>query len=285
MTDESAAERIAVSFPKGGTAKSFTAFNLAGALDYYGFETLLIDFDQTGTLTSDHNLGHLEEDESLLSIDELLLDDDTWHRLPEVIVTREDSYDIIPRNDTFSDTKKSLVSEFKSDMRLDSLLEIVDDVYDYIIIDCHPSEDIYVRNALVAAKQVVIPNLPKKQAMTSTGQMMSFFDELGSMSDWEITPLAALLTNIPRAQEHGIHEEVQEWFEEMYGDNGFVLPMKKAFEEPLDVGECIHTHKPARREEGFEEFDGLVRHVIEQTNPDYPMDELDEVEAVEGGRA
>ena len=76
----------------------------------------------------------------------------------EVIVdSLEGKYALIPSNSDLTGAEVALLDEIAREVRLRSALEQVQDIYDFILIDCPPSLNMLTVNALVAANSVMIP--------------------------------------------------------------------------------------------------------------------------------
>jgi len=143
--------RIAVINQKGGVGKTTTAVNLGAALARAGKRVLLIDLDPQG------HLGlHLGVDlgEEQATVYDVLTDE---MPLADVIVQAGKNLDLAPSNIDLAAAESELVSVLGREVLLRDAIEPLEAKYDYLLIDCPPSLGVLTINALVAARELLIP--------------------------------------------------------------------------------------------------------------------------------
>lgn len=143
---------IAIANQKGGVGKTTTTVNLGVGLAKKGYRVLLIDADAQGNLTD--ALGWHTPDElhdTLASVMQSLIDPN------QSILYHAEGVDLVPANIALSALEVSLVNALSRETVLKRYIEMVKDVYDFILIDCMPSLGMITINALVAAVSVLIP--------------------------------------------------------------------------------------------------------------------------------
>ena len=149
--------RIIIANQKGGVAKTTTTVNLGIGLARAGKRVLLIDNDPQGSLTE--ALGYQEPDAieiTLATIMERVLNEEKFI-LTDGILHHEEGVDLMPANIELSGVETSIVGIVGSETTLSDYIEMVEDKYDYIIVDCSPNLGQLTLNALVAADDVIIP--------------------------------------------------------------------------------------------------------------------------------
>ena len=143
------ARKIAITNQKGGVGKTTTAVCLAAALGAKGKKTLLIDLDSQGNASA--AVGLIIEDDKP-TIKNLIIE----KGLADDYIVATGWTDIIPSNNALKDVEEKLVRRQAFDL-IKTALEPVDSRYDFILFDCPPSFNVFTKNALVAAGEVVIP--------------------------------------------------------------------------------------------------------------------------------
>jgi chromosome partitioning protein len=137
---------------KGGVGKTTTTVNAAAALAKLGKRTLLVDLDPQGNAT----MGS--------GIDKRSLKRSVYHVLIGMCEVSEAAqrshaggYDVLPANRDLAGAEVELVSFSERETRLKDALKVVNDQYDFVLIDCPPSLSMLTLNGFCAAHGVIIP--------------------------------------------------------------------------------------------------------------------------------
>lgn len=147
---------ISVCNHKGGCAKTTTVVNIAAELVNCGYRVLIIDNDYQANLTT--SIGLKPDNESFVNC--LKGKKSLRKSIKECAIL--DGLDIIPNNSEAGNADLSLI-KIKNCKRILSKMiedENLKDDYDFILIDCPPSQSITTINALVASDSVIIPMEP-----------------------------------------------------------------------------------------------------------------------------
>jgi chromosome partitioning protein len=147
------ARLVAVANQKGGVGKTTTAINLATALALAGYQTLLVDVDPQGNLTS--GVGMKGQAAAAGTVYEALLTDAPPQSF--VVPTSVENLFLIPADGNLTGAEIELVTAENRERRLQRLVAPLRSRFDYIFIDCPPSLGLLTLNALVAADAVLIP--------------------------------------------------------------------------------------------------------------------------------
>lgn len=143
---------LAITNQKGGVGKTTTCVNLAASLAANYKKVLLIDLDPQGNATTGSGV---DKANLKFSIYHVLIGKKT---LEEVIVSCEKGgYHIAPSNRELAGAEVELVNELARETRLKQALANLQQVYDYILLDCPPALNLVTVNALTAANTVMIP--------------------------------------------------------------------------------------------------------------------------------
>ena len=145
---------IAVINQKGGIGKTTTTYNVAAELATLGKKVLAVDIDPQSSLALSAGYNPLEYEITVYD----LFSDKTLKAL-NAIYKIEDvpGLDIIPSNTTLAKAELELISQMSREHRLKKILDPLQSLYDYIIIDCPSQLGILTLNALVASNYILIP--------------------------------------------------------------------------------------------------------------------------------
>ena len=147
---------IAVAMQKGGVGKTTTTINLAVGLTMLGYRVLALDLDPQGNLTQ--HSGNDPEQISPTIYDILKAELDGLDVSVHSAIHRcAEGFDLMPSQPELSLIEISLMNVLSRERVLSSMLDVVKDDYDFILIDCSPALNLLVINALTAADSVIIP--------------------------------------------------------------------------------------------------------------------------------
>jgi len=162
------AKIISICNQKGGTGKTTTVVNLAGALAEQNKKALIVDLDPQGNATS--GVG-VNKNELSRSVYDVLL-----HKAKVQDVLIKNIYpflDIIPCNINLTGAEIELVGVLSRETRLKRVLEEIEGEYDYVFIDSPPSLGLLTLNSLVACQSIIIPIQCEFYALEGVSQLMN----------------------------------------------------------------------------------------------------------------
>lgn len=161
---------VSVSLQKGGVGKTTLAINLADAIAARGNDVLLVDLDQQGNATEgvglkeryhtdDANIGDVLTDGDPVAVEEIIVDRESFDVLPAHVDLDEIEDKI--RNSTFGMlwVRRRIVEP------------LLDDEYEYIVIDTPPSLGPLSDAALIGSGNVIVPLLMSEPSVSGFERM------------------------------------------------------------------------------------------------------------------
>lgn len=137
---------------KGGVGKTTTAVNLAASLAKLGQRVLLVDLDPQGNASTSSGVTKEALKDSVYQLLFGLTSFDA-----AVIRNAEIGYDLLPSNRNLAGAEVELVDQPNREFCLKNILDVQQENYDFILIDCPPSLSMLTINALCCARGVVVP--------------------------------------------------------------------------------------------------------------------------------
>ena len=201
---------ICIANQKGGVGKTTTAINLSASLATAEKKTLLIDCDSQGNATSGMGIDQ-----------DLIRGKNFYHAmigsipLQDVIVaTAVPHLDMVPCNRDLIGIEVEFVNIKDREKKLRDLLQQLDILYDFIIIDCPPSLGLLTINALVASDYLVVPLQCEYFAMEGLGHLINTIRLIKAKLNPSLTLGGILLTmyDTRNLLSHRVGEDVRKYF-------------------------------------------------------------------------
>lgn len=246
---------ISVANQKGGVGKTTTTVNLGACLAYIGKKVLLIDIDAQGNATS--GIGVRKPDVSQDVYDVLV------NEVPikeTILETSRENLFIVPATIQLAGAEIELTSMMARESRLKMALEEVQDMYDYIFIDCPPSLGHLTINAFTASDSILIPVQCEYYALEGLSQLLNTVRLVQKHFNPELEIEGVLLTMYDARTNLGaeVVEDVRKYFREKVYDT--IIPRNVRLSEAPSHGLSIIDYDIRSR--GAEVYQALAKEVL-----------------------
>ena len=234
--NNSKAKIIAVANQKGGVAKTTSVINIGAGLALKGKKVLLVDTDNQSHLS--RFLGY-DGTDGKPTISELIWQTVSKVQKPvsEAIRKSELGVDYIPSNFMLAGIISILGTDSDSTGVFSRLFsDGTFDEYDYIIIDCPPTLDLLVSNALKACDKVLIPVQSDYWAYEGVDQLLATLQRAKQTSDIKPYVLGMLVTMFNKRTNSA--KAIMNAMNESYGE--YVFENAIAFRDEVKVATIEH---------------------------------------------
>ncbi len=146
------AQIFCVANQKGGVGKTTTTVNLAAGLALVGQRVLLVDLDPQGNATMGSGI---DKRQLALTVYDVLLESASITEA--AIFSDKCGYHVVGANRELAGAEVELVELAHRDQRLKQALALVQNDFDFVLIDCPPSLSMLTLNGLCSAHGVIVP--------------------------------------------------------------------------------------------------------------------------------
>lgn len=221
---------ISVSNYKGGVGKTTTATNLAFNLSSIGFKVLLVDADPQGNTSYFYSIYDLNK----MCLSDVLSKNCSIKE--SIVQTKYKNLDLLPSNQKLDGLVEDKDGVPLIGNELGDYLKIVNDKYDFCVIDCQPSFQLNTIAALACSQDVIIPLKLGRFSINGLELMSEMIEHIHEINeDISYKVLITMFRKNISANRNALMELVDEYNYPLY-ETGIRLSVA--------VDECENNKKP-----------------------------------------
>ena len=233
---------IAVANQKGGVGKTTTTINLGAAIAEYGKKVLIVDLDPQANATTGLGVNSRNLQESVYQV---LCEEAAAQDVIRPVDAPD--LDLLPSSLALAGAEIELVSAFSREHRLSRALAPIVEAYDLILVDCPPALGLLTINALVFARELLVPIQCEYYALEGLGQLTGNVDLVRSNLNPEL-----IISRIVLVMYDGrtkLSEQVAGEVRAHFGDRvcNQVIPRSVRLSEAPSYGQPITLFDPTSR--------------------------------------
>lgn len=235
----------AIANQKGGVGKTTTSISLAAHLSLRGYRVLMVDLDPHGSLSTYLSIDIDSDDPGVFSLFQQSGSMETSALQACVQTTAFDKLSIMSAHSAMAALDRKLGNQAGMGRVLAQNLSLLENQFDYVLLDCPPMLGVLMINALAAADRLVIPvqteflAIKGLERMVRTLQMMS--RSMGKSLPFHVVP--TLYDKRTRASQESFQRLRKDYGQDLWPryipiDTQFRESSRKQIPLPLDHPGC-----------------------------------------------
>lgn len=233
---------------KGGVGKTFTTLNLAIGLAKQGKRVLALDLDPQGSLSISLGVADPDKLDQTISkqLEHLMKEEEQQFDPREGILTHPEGIDYLPGNIELADMEITLVTALGREHLLGKYLDLLEEDYDVVVMDCSPSLGLVTINALSCATHVIIPVQAQYLSIKGMEQLLRTIYRVKRKLNRSLEVSGILVTMANQRT-----KDYKETVEALYAQQGenvrifqHIVPVSTRAMESPKKGMSIYQHDP-----------------------------------------
>jgi len=250
---------IAFANQKGGVRKTTSTATIAYVLSQiYNKKVLLIDSDPQKSLTKKFLPNYKEIPKEATLFQTL-----KYGTKLQISSTRFANIDIVPSHISLATIDVEIIAEIDARTRIKNAITDLNNIYDYILIDCPPNLGLLVINSLAAADRVIIPLSHLGDETDGMGDLVENINKVKKHLNNELKILGLIQTMVDGTT---LCSSFTKSLKENYGDLLFKsqTPRSILMAESVDKDQIIFEYKaPSLRKLAIENsYKELTKEII-----------------------
>ncbi|RAJ90894.1 chromosome partitioning protein [Larkinella arboricola] len=242
---------LAIVNHKGGVGKTTTTINLGKGLVNRGQSVLLIDMDSQGNLSQ--SLGVHNPQQQLLQA--------LTQSVPMPVLRLKENYHLVPSDLELSRAEAELIKTPSGVLRFRNVLAPLLTQYDYVLIDCPPSLNIFTYSALVASTAALVVLEPEASAVKGMYNLLELIQDIKDSFNPRLGIEGIVMAQV--SQQLVLHRELMSQVRnDLKGQPFFKTEIRQniALAESQYVGQDIFDYKPSST--GAVDYQALADEVV-----------------------
>ena len=266
-------QTIALTNQKGGVGKTTVAAHLAVGLARRGHRGAALDLDPQGYLTRHFGFRESLYDEPIDNI-ALHLAGEADGPVSDLLIETDEDIDLIPSNYDMRGISDALSNERNRERRLEMFLEdFPTERYDFLIIDTPPNLGLLTDNAIIAARNLLIPIQAEDSSLDALDMALDEIEEIEDAFGTQIAVLGIIANLVPR---DGVADSMLDSLRSTPGVQDLVFPYeirKRAdVKYAMREGQTLYAYnEEADMIEQFDQLAADIEQAIGAKPPEQPQ--------------